>query len=346
MRKKIPISIVGVGNLCSSLVQGLFSEGTGLLHKNLAGYRFSDIEVVSAIDIDSRKIGKDLSEAIFSKPNVALKFNPNVPKTNVIVKMGEVLDGVIDELKEDLKISSNPTANIVEEFKKGLIVLCLLPSGAEQSVKFYAEKALEANCAFINATPTRLASDPKWIKKFEERKLPLIGDDIEDQLGATILHKLLLKSMKERGVIIDESYALDVGGGLESKNSLFRSREIKREIKSRSVTEALNIDAPIIAGTSDYVEHMNNSRNTFIWIKGRYFNSAPIVIDMKITTEDGPNGGSVLFDVIRATNVAILQDSFGAIEPICAFGFKNPPGRIKDPDLASRDLSGFILGNI
>lgn len=346
MIRKIPVSIVGVGNLCSSLVQGIYSEGKGLLHKNLAGYKFSDIEIVSAIDIDSRKVGKNLSEAIFAEPNVALKFNLELPKSNVVVKMGDVLDGIAEEVKEDIEISDKQPDDIVEEFKKGLIVLCLLPSGADKAVKFYADKALKANCGFINATPSNLANDLEYSKKFSEKKLPLIGDDIQDQMGATILHKLILKSMKERGVIIDESYALDVGGGLESKNSLFRSREIKRDIKSRSVTEALHIDAPIIAGTSDYVEHMNNSRNTFIWIKGKYFNSAPIMIDMKITTEDGPNGGSVLFDVIRATYVAMLQGSSGVIKPICAFGFKNPPGQVKDPSVASRELSEFILGDI
>jgi myo-inositol-1-phosphate synthase len=344
MMRKIPVSIVGVGNLCSSLVQGLFSKGNGVLHHNLAGYKFSDIEIVSAIDIDSRKVGYDLAEAIFSEPNVALKFNLNVPKTNVIVKMGEILDGISEETKEDILVSSESCANLVEEFKKGVMVLCFLPSGAEEAVRFYAQKALEANCAFINATPSKLANDPEWNRKYENKNLPLIGDDIQDQMGATILHKLLLKSMKERGVIIDESYALDVGGGLESKNSLFRSRDLKREIKSRSVTAALDIEAPIIAGTSDYVEHMNNSRNTFIWIKGRYFNAAPIMIDMKITTEDGPNGGSVLLDVIRASYIALNQGSRGAVDPICAYGFKHPPGGITDPDVAMEDLARFILG--
>lgn len=344
MMRKIPVSIVGVGNLASSVIQGLFSDGEGLLHKVLAGFKYTDIEIVSAIDVNARKVGKDLAEAIFADPNCALNINSGILKTNVIVKMGEVLDGISEEIKENVQISGESCVDLVEEFKKGVIVLCLLPSGADNAVKLYAGKALEANCGFINATPTNLANDPDWAKKFEEKNLPLIGDDIQDQMGATILHKLLLKSMKERGVIIDESYALDVGGGMESKNSLYRSRDIKREIKSRSVTAALDIDAPIVAGTSDYVEHMNNSRNTFIWIKGRYFNSAPLVIDMKITTEDGPNGGSVIFDVVRSTYIALNQGSHGVIDPICAYGFKNPPHGIVDPDVAQEDLARFVLG--
>ena len=255
-----------------------------------------------------------------------------------------------DSLQKETEITVTPgkasPVNIVEYFRSAgtEIVLCLLPSGADNAVKFYADQAMIAGCAFINATPTKVATDKKLAKKFEEAGLPLIGDDLQDQFGATILHKMVLQQMLDRGIDIKESYALDVGGGAESLNTIYRAREIKREIKSKSVAGALVIDAPIVAGTSDWVEFLKNKRNSMLWIVGKGFLGSEIIMDIKIQTEDGPNGGSVLVDVIRATKVAINQGTAGSVDEISAYGFKNPPKFPKNPLEASNNLANFILG--
>jgi myo-inositol-1-phosphate synthase len=224
------------------------------------------------------------------------------------------------------------------------IVLCLLPSGADEAVIFYAEQSIAAGCAFINATPTKIATDKNLGKKFFDAGLPVIGDDLQDQFGATIVHKLLLQQMINQGVEIKESYALDVGGGAESLNTIHRSRMIKREIKSNTVTSSLGITAPIVAGTSDYVPHMGNSRNSMLWIVGEGFIGSEIVMDIKIQTTDGPNGGAILADVVRATKIALHQGGAGPISEISWYGFKNPPKGVKSPEDASDHLAKYIFG--
>jgi myo-inositol-1-phosphate synthase len=203
---------------------------------------------------------------------------------------------------------------------------------------------LKAGCAFINATPTECATNKEIAQQFQDAGIPLIGDDLQDQFGATILHKLILQQMLDRGMDIKESYALDVGGGAESLNTLYRSKDAKQRIKSMSVKGSLNVNAPIVAGTSDYVDHLGNGRNSFLWIVGKGFLGSEIIMDVKIQTEDGPNGGSVLADIIRATKVALNQGAGGAINEISAYGFKNPPISLKNPAEASRNLANFILG--
>ncbi|MFW9941823.1 MAG: inositol-3-phosphate synthase [Candidatus Thorarchaeota archaeon] len=349
MPENIKLAIVGIGNAASALIQGIEcykdrSNDRGLLRPTLAGYRVSDIEIVAAIDISEKKVGKNIYEAIYENElDVVVDFHN---KVKIPVVMGNILDGVIAETQKSIKPAQILPEDIAKYFKSTgtEIVLCLLPSGADNAVKFYANQAIKANCAFINATPTKIATDYEFAKKFYDSELPLIGDDLQDQFGATILHKMVIQQMLDRGIDIKESYALDVGGGAESLNTIYRAREIKREIKSMSVTRALNIDAPIVAGTSDWVEFLNNKRNSMLWIVGKGFLGSEIIMDIKIQTEDGPNGGSVLVDVIRATKVAINQSAIGCIDEISAYGFKNPPKAVKNPSEANNNLANFILG--
>jgi len=349
MPKKIKLAIIGIGNAASALIQGIeyYREGMnngGLLRPTLAGYHISDIQIVAAVDVSEKKVGRKVSEAI--RENELDILVDLIENYDTKVVMGDILDGVIKETEISIDPSKDSSVNIAEYFKSNgaEIVLCLLPSGADNAVRFYANEALKAGCAFINATPTRIATDEKFSKNFYDANLPLIGDDLQDQFGVTILHKMILQQMLDRGIDIKESYALDVGGGAESLNTIYRARETKREIKSKSVAGALNIDAPIVAGTSDWVGFLGNKRNSMLWIVGNGFLGSKIIMDIKIQTEDGPNGGSVLADVIRATKVAINQCAAGSIDEISAYGFKNPPKSPRNPAEASRNLANFILG--
>lgn len=345
----IRVALVGIGNAAAALVQGLVhyatvdADGHGLAHKVLAGYSARDVQIVSAVDIDARKVGKDLSEALFALPNVVDRV-VDVPRFDVSVVMGAVKDGVIDEVRDEVEVADAAPADIAGEFAKAEMVLCLLPSGAQEAVEFYAGQALEAGVAFINATPCALATNEIWAQKFAAKDLPLVGDDLQDQIGSTILQKLILREMDNRGVRIKESYSLDVGGGLDSLNSLFRARAEKRQIKSKSVQDALPYEAPIVSGTTDYVPHLKNKRDTHVWIVGRYYMGEEIVIDMKIQSADGANGGSVLLDIIRATKIALQEGAGGPLRSISAYGFKNPPGGTVFPGRAREMLADFVLG--
>lgn len=329
---KIKVALVGVGNCASALIQGLhyYSQSTkdpvGLRNPQLGGYTPSDIQVVAAFDIDNRKVGKDISEAIFAKPNNAPKVT-DIPTTNIIVNKGPVLDGIGKGTKNIVQISNTPDSNVPEILKQtgAEIMINLLPSGATGASQWYAEQALTAGCAFVNATPTFIASDAAWAKRFEEAGLPLAGDDLVDQVGSTALHKTLLKLLSNNGVKITETYQLDVGGGTESLDTLDRSREAKRVIKTQSVASSLPYKAEIVAGSTDYVDFLQNNRDSYFWISGVYFCNAPMRIDLKFSTVDAPNAGSVLFDVVRAMKIALNKKLKGAIVPVCAYAFKRSP---------------------
>ena len=294
MPNKIKLAIVGVGNAASSLIQGVeyykTQKANGILRPNLAGYHISDISIVAAFDISSLKVNKTLAEAIKANELPIMVEEP-AEEWKLIVQMGPIHDGVIEETKELIQPSEAAPVDVAKVLKESgsEIVLCLLPSGADEAVKYYAEQALKAGCAFINATPSDIANNKMYAKRFQEAGLPLIGDDLQDQFGGTIVQKLLLQLMKERGLKIKESYALDVGGGAESLNTIHRTRDVKRTIKSMSVSEALNVDAPIVSGTSDYVPHLNNDRNSFLWMVGQGFLGSEVIMDIKIHTSDGPN---------------------------------------------------------
>ena len=330
---KIKVALVGVGNCASAFVQGLRYYGefgrenrAGLRNPQLGGLEPKDIQVVAAFDVDDRKVGKDLAEAILARPNSAPKVT-DVPLTRIIVHKGPLLDGLGTYTKNIVQVSGTPDSNVVGILKETgtEVVVNLLPSGATKASRWYAEQALEAKCAFVNATPNFIASDAAWAKRFEEAELPLAGDDLVDQVGSTALHKTLLSLLSLNGVRITETYQLDVGGGAESLDTLERTRETKRIIKTQSVASSLPYKAEVVAGSTDYVDFLQNKRDSYFYISGVYFCDAPMQIDLKFSTVDAPNAGSVLFDVVRAMKMALAKKRKGAILPVCAYAFKRPP---------------------
>jgi myo-inositol-1-phosphate synthase len=347
---KVKVALIGVGNCASSFVQGIQYYGKlekpkdcfGLRYPVLAGLSPKDIQVVAAFDVDDRKVDKDLSEAIFATPNNAPKVC-EVASTGVKVNKGSLLDGVGNQTKKIVQVSKAPDADAAKVLKAAgaEIMINLLPSGATKASQWYAEQALSVGCAFINATPNFLASDPKWAKKFEVAKLPLVGDDLVDQVGSTALHKTLLKLLSDSGVRIDETYQLDVGGGTESVDTMDRTRDAKRTIKTESVASSIPYKAEIVAGSTDYVDFLQNKRDSYFWISGVYFCNAPMKIDLKFQTVDAPNAGSVLFDVVRAVKLALNKKLYGAVESVCAYGFKRPP-KIVSLEFAEKEFAKFI----
>ncbi len=347
---KVKVALIGVGNCASSFIQGIQyynkfqkpEDCIGLRNPTLAGLNPKDIQIVAAFDVDERKVGLDLSEAIFAQPNNAPKVC-DVPTMGVTVSKGPLLDGVGDSTKAIVqisKVSDANTANVLKE-SGAEILINLLPSGATKATQWYAEQALPAGCAFVNATPNFIASDPAWAKKFEVANLPLVGDDLVDQVGSTALHKTLLKLLSDNGVKINETYQLDVGGGTESVDTMDRTRDAKRTIKTESVASAIPYKTEIVAGSTDYVDFLQNKRDSYFWISGVYFCNTPMKIDLKFQTTDAPNAGSVLFDVVRAVKVALNKKLSGPVEPVCAYGFKRPP-KMMSLEAAEEQFKKFV----
>lgn len=358
MGKKIKIAIAGVGNCASSLVQGLAfykdvnekSEAVpGLMHNVLGGYKISDIEIVAAFDVDKRKVGKDVSEAIFAEPNCTIKFS-DVPKTGAAVSKGPVLDGVAETTKNHFLVDSgNKPVNVGEVLKKSgaEMLVNYLPVGSEQAVRFYAEECLKAKCAFINAMPVFIASDPAWAKRFEEAKLPAIGDDIKSQLGATIVHRVLTKLFVDRGVKVERTYQLNFGGNTDFLNMLDRDRLKSKKIsKTEAVQSQLSSrmrDEHIHIGPSDYVPWLNDKKIAFIRIEGRKFGNVPVVVDLRLDVEDSPNSAGVMIDAIRCCKLALDRGIGGALESPSVYFMKHPP--IQHADSAAKHMvEEFISG--
>jgi len=349
---RIRVALAGVGNCASAIVQGVNyyakaeneEEALGLRHVLLSGYHPRDIEFVCAFDIEARKVGKDLSEAVFSPPNNTLKF-ADVPKMGVPVLKGPVLDGVGALLKNVVKVSKQPEVDIAEKLKENRaeIVVNLLPSGAFKASEWYAEQALEAGCAFVNASPVFIVSRTQWAERFEKAGLPIAGDDLADQVGSTAVHKTLLKLLSEQGVRINETYQLDVGGGTESLDTLDRTRELKRSVKTQSVESVLPYKASVVAGSTDYVDFLENRRDSFFWIKGFYFGKVPMLLDLRLSTVDAPNAGSVLFDVIRAVKIALDRKIAGPLLSVSAAAFKHPP-KTMPMETAEKQFEEFVSG--
>jgi myo-inositol-1-phosphate synthase len=347
---KVKVALIGVGNCASAFVQGIrYYSGMqksedliGLRNPVLAGLSAKDIEVVAAFDVDERKVGKDLSEAIFALPNNAPKV-ADVPSTGVKVDKGPLLDGLGELSKAIVKVSNVVDANVVKVLKDAdaEVIVNLLPSGAIKASQWYVEQALVAGCGFVNATPHFIASDAAWAKRFADAKLPLVGDDLIDQVGSTSLHKTLLKLLSDNGVKIVETYQLDVGGGTESVDTQERSRDAKRSIKTESVASSIPYKAEIVAGSTDYVDFLQNKRDSYFWISGVYFCNAFMKIDLKFQTVDAPNAGSVLFDVVRAMKLALNEKLEGAVEPICAYAFKRPPQMVS-LEIAEKEFAKFL----
>ena len=243
------------------------------------------------------------------------------------MKKGPLLDGIGEQTKAVVQVSKAADADVAKELKQSgaEIVINLLPSGAAKASEFYAEQAIAAKCAFVNATPNFIASNSDWAKRFSDASLPLVGDDLVDQVGSTALHRTLLQLLASNGARITETYQLDVGGGTESMDTMDRTRDAKRAIKTESVASTLPYKTEVVAGSTDYVDFLQNKRDSYFWISGTYFCNAPMKIDLKFQTVDAPNAGSVLFDVVRAMKLAQNKKLKGSIEAVCAYGFKHPP---------------------
>jgi myo-inositol-1-phosphate synthase len=350
------VAIVGVGNSASALIQGVEyyknakedETVPGLMHVNFGGYHVRDIKFVAAFDADKNKIGKDLAEAIFTKPNCCAKF-ANVPPLGVKVSPGPVLDGVAKHMRETFNVydeSETKPADIVSILKEyqAEILINYLPVGSHSATRFYVQAALDAGCAFINCIPEFIASDNTWSRKFEEKGLPVAGDDVKSQLGATILHRNLVRLCVDRGVIVDETYQLNLGGDTDFLNMTVEERlKTKRISKTEAVKSLVPYDLPTRIGPSDYVPFLGNKKICYIWLKGRKFGDRPLTITVKLEVEDSPNSAGVVIDVIRAVKLALDRKIAGPLISISSYAFKHPPIQVPD-SIAKQWVEEYIEG--
>jgi len=358
---KIKIAIVGVGNCASSLIQGIYyyqkkgaDDAIGLMHREIGGYGPGDIEVVAAFDIDKRKVGKDLSEAIFAPPNCTTVFC-DVPETSVKVSMGHVLDGVAPHMKDypedqTFVVADEDPVDVVEVLRESgaEILLNYLPVGSEEAARFYAQCALDAGVAYINNMPVFIASDPEWAGKFEERGIPIVGDDIKAQLGATITHRTLANLFKRRGVKLDRTYQINTGGNTDFLNMLNRDRlDSKKESKTEAVQSILGDDRlepeNIHIGPSDYIPWQKDNKICFLRMEGRLFGDVPMNLELRLSVEDSPNSAGCVIDAIRCCKLGIERGVAGPLTSISAYTMKHPPEQYTD-DEAARMVDEFIEG--
>ena len=355
---KINVAIVGVGNCASSLVQGIeyYKNAKekefvpGLMHVNLGGYHIRDCRVVAAFDIDADKVGKDLSEAIFSGQNNTFKFCP-VPKTGVMVHRGMTHDGLGKYLSQVITKAPGPTADIVNILKetKTDVVINYLPVGSEEATRWYVEQVLQAGCGMINCIPVFIAREPYWRKRFEDVGVPIIGDDIKSQVGATITHRVLTRLFEDRGVRIDRTYQLNFGGNTDFMNMLERERlESKKISKTNAVTSQLT-NSPldpdnIHVGPSDYVPWLQDRKWCHIRIEGTTFGDVPLNLELKLEVWDSPNSAGVVIDAIRCVKLALDRGMSGALFAPSSYFMKSPPQQYHDDD-ARRQLEQFIAGS-
>jgi myo-inositol-1-phosphate synthase len=344
-KKKIRVAIIGVGNCASSLVQGVeyYKDAPddtfipGLMHTRLGGYHVSDIEFSAAFDIDKNKVGKDLSEAIFTEPNNTFKF-AKVPKLNVPVHRGMTHDGLGQYLSQVIEKAPGQTADIVKILKDtGTdMVINYLPVGSEMATKWYVEQALEAGVGFINCIPVFIAREEYWQKRFVDHGLPIIGDDIKSQVGATITHRVLTRLFRERGVKIDRTYQLNFGGNMDFYNMLERSRlESKKISKTNAVTSQLDYDLGeknVHVGPSDYVPWLEDRKWCHIRIEGTTFGDVPLNMELKLEVWDSPNSAGVVIDAVRCLKLALENGVSGALEAPSSYFMKSPPVQFADDD--------------
>jgi myo-inositol-1-phosphate synthase len=360
---KIKIAIAGLGNCASSLIQGIHyyrdknpEDAIGLMHWEIGGYRPFDIEVVAAFDIDKRKVGKDVNEAIFAQPNCTTVFYSDLPQSGVRVQMGRILDGFSAHMSEHEDKYTFIPADHSEPDKQAVIntlketgaeiLLNYMPVGSEHAAKFYAECALEAGTAFINNIPVFIASDPEWANRFDEKNIPIIGDDIKSQLGATITHRVLIDLFKKRGVKIERTYQLNTGGNTDFLNMLNRHRLYS---KKRSKTEAVQSvtahrleNENIHIGPSDWVPWQKDNKVCFIRMEGKLFGDVPMDLELRLSVEDSPNSAGVVIDSIRCAKLALERGQGGVLEAPSAYFCKHPSRQFTD-DEAYRMTEAFIL---
>jgi myo-inositol-1-phosphate synthase len=352
--EKINVAIIGVGNCASSLVQGVHyyrkvKEGEsvpGLMHINLGGYHINHINFVAAFDIDKNKVGKDLAEAIYTKPNNTFKFC-DVPSTGVKVTRGMTHDGLGKYLSQIITKSSGATADIVGILKetKTDIVVNFLPVGSEEATKWYIEQVLAAGCGFVNCIPVFIAREPYWYKRFADAGLPIIGDDIKSQVGATITHRVLTRLFRDRGVKLERTYQLNFGGNTDFYNMLERERlESKKISKTNAVTSQLDYEIDkenIYVGPSDYVPWLADRKFCYIKMEGRTFGDVPLNLELKMEVWDSPNSAGVVIDAIRCCKLAKDRDLSGTIVAPSSYFMKSPPIQYSD-DEAHRRVENYI----
>jgi myo-inositol-1-phosphate synthase len=351
---KVRVAVIGVGNCASSFVQGLIyyknAKDTdtvpGLMHVNLGGYHISDIEISAAFDVVDTKVGKDISEAIFAYPNNTCKFT-NVPKLGVEVERGMTHDGIGKYLSTKVKKAPGPTANIVKILKdtKTDVVVSYLPVGSEMATKWYVEQVLEAGCGFVNCIPVFIASQPYWRKRFEERGVPIIGDDIKSQVGATITHRVLTNLFVERGVRLDRTYQLNFGGNMDFYNMLERERlESKKISKTGAVTSQLPYELAaddVHVGPSDYVPWLTDRKWCYIRMEGTTFGDVPLNVEVKLEVWDSPNSAGVVIDAVRCAKLAMDNGIAGSLYEPSSYFMKTPPQQFTD-DVARQKTEEFI----
>jgi myo-inositol-1-phosphate synthase len=361
VRQNIKVAIAGVGNCASALVQGVEyyrdRQGTdfeGVMRQSVGGYRCGDIEFVAAFDVDRRKVGHPLEEAIFAKPNCTRIFQSALPVSNVIVQAGPILDGVAAHMADypddaAFRPADLEPADIAAALRASgaEVLLCYLPVGSEQAVKHYAKACLDARVAMINCVPVFIASDPEWAQQFHDAGVPIVGDDIKSQVGATIVHRSLVRLFSDRGVSVDRTYQLNTGGNTDFLNMLERKRLTSKKIsKTESVQSQLDerLDAADIhIGPSDYVPWQRDNKVCFIRIEGRGFGGVPIELEMRLSVEDSPNSAGVVIDAVRCAKLALDRGVGGPLVAPSAYYMKNPPQQLRD-SVALEACSAFIEG--
>ena len=354
---KVRVAIVGVGNCASSLVQGVHyyrdasekESVPGLMHVNLGGYHISDIEFVAAFDIDKKKVGLDLSQAIFAGPNNTVKFS-DVPALGVKVQRGMTHDGIGKYLADIVLKAPGETADVVGILKKTKadVLVSYLPVGSEEATKWYVEQALAAGVGVVNCIPVFIAREPYWQKRFEEKGLPIIGDDIKSQVGATIIHRVLTRLFRDRGVKLERTYQLNFGGNTDFLNMLERDRLMSKKIsKTRSVTSQLDYDVGaenVHIGPSDYVPWLHDRKWAYIRLEGRSFGDVPLNVELKLEVHDSPNSAGIVIDAVRCIKLALDRGIGGALESPSSYFMKSPPVQYSDNE-ARRLVEEFIEGD-
>jgi myo-inositol-1-phosphate synthase len=360
--RNIRVAIAGVGNCASSLIQGLeyyrgrnAQDYAGLMHPRIGDWGASDIEIVAAFDIDRRKVGRPLEEAIFAKPNCTKVFQRSLPAAGVSVQMGPILDGVAphmvdyldDEAFRPAELEPVDVVQVLEDARAEVLV-CYLPVGSELAVRHYAETCLEAGVAMVNCVPVFIASDPQWAGRFRAAGLPLIGDDIKSQLGATIVHRALTRLFGDRGVHLDRTYQLNTGGNTDFLNMLERKRlKSKKHSKTESVQSQLDerlTAGDIHIGPSDYVPWQNDNKVAFIRMEGRGFGDVPLELELRLSVQDSPNSAGVVIDAIRCAKLGLERGLRGPLTEPSAYYMKSPPRQMRD-SVAREKTEAFILGD-
>ncbi|MCI2975201.1 MAG: inositol-3-phosphate synthase [Ferrimicrobium sp.] len=340
---KVRVAIAGVGNCASSLIQGVHyyrdaspdDEVPGLMHVQLGDYHVSDLEFVAAFDVDATKVGVDLSKAIFAGRNNTIKF-ADVPESQVTVQRGPTFDGLGKYYRESIEESPLEPVDVVEALKaaRADVLVAYLPVGSEKAQKFYAQACLDAKVAFVNAIPVFIASDPEWAAKFTAAGVPIVGDDIKSQVGATIVHRTLARLFEDRGLVIDRTYQLNVGGNMDFKNMLERERlESKKISKTQSVTSQIDhgIEAnDVHIGPSDHVPWLEDRKWAYIRLEGRNFGDVPLNIELKLEVWDSPNSAGVIIDAVRCAKIALDRGEGGPLLGPSAYFMKSPPQQFRD----------------